>query len=191
MISKIFIISAPSGTGKTSLVNALLNTWKGSCTLERIITYTTRTKRADEIDSKDYYFITQKEFKKKIQENFFLEWNVYCNNFYGSPSSLLHKRTDSKKHFFLIIDQNGAHAFKNIPESVFIWINPPNLTELEHRINTRTHNNIDNTERFKKAQQEYMQENQESFFKYHLINDNFQKTLEDLIYIINQEIKNF
>ena len=80
MVGKIFVVSAPSGAGKTTLVTELISRYPGK--LERVVTYTTRQPRYNEIDGVDYYFISVKEFEEKIAQGFFIEWSTAYGTYY-------------------------------------------------------------------------------------------------------------
>jgi len=90
--AKLFIVSACSGAGKTTLVNAVIeNLRKKQVPIERVITYTTKQPRAGEVDGRDYHFVSVEDFQRKIQEGFFIEYSEAYGNYYGSPKSLFEK----------------------------------------------------------------------------------------------------
>ncbi len=181
MSGKLFVISAPSGTGKTSLVNALLKDWNNEHPLKRVVTYTTRAPRKDEVEGKDYYFVSLEDFEKKQKEGFFLESGLFCGNYYGSPAYVLDPAYRNEDSYLLVIDRVGGLKIKDTPGVVLIWIMPPSLQELYARLEKRSKDSAENIEqRIKKAQEELECEERENSYTYHLVNDDFLKAKEEL-----------
>ena len=134
---KIIIITAPSGAGKTSITHHLLNTLPQ---LSFSISATTRKPRDDEKDGRDYYFISDEEFRRKIQKNEFVEWEmVYEGKYYGTLKSELQRIWKLEKTPLLDIDVKGAiHIQQQYPESTFsIFVEPPSIEELKKRLLSR------------------------------------------------------
>ena len=175
MPGTLFVISAPSGAGKTSLVLALLKHRPG---LSRLITYTTRSPRAGEVNGCDYHFITESDFKLKIEQNFFLEWSCAYGAYYGSPRSLLDDIRQGQS-FIAIVDRLGARALhKLITSAVCIWIVPPSLSVLERRLTLRASDCQERIRyRLQLARQEMEQERIEPFFQFVIVNDSFEEAL--------------
>ena len=137
MKGKLVIISAPSGAGKTSIVNHLL---KEDLNLEFSISATSRKPRNNEISGKDYYFVTVSDFKARIQKNEFLEWEeVYKDHFYGTLKSEIERIWSLKKHVLFDVDVKGGINLKNIfgKNAISIFIMPPSVKELEKRLLAR------------------------------------------------------
>lgn len=137
MNGKLVIISAPSGAGKTSIVNHLL---KEDLNLEFSISATSRKPRNNEINSKDYYFVSVSDFKARIQKNEFLEWEeVYKDHFYGTLKSEIERIWSLKKHVLFDVDVKGGINLKNIfgKNAISIFIMPPSVKELEKRLLAR------------------------------------------------------
>ncbi|WP_457568455.1 guanylate kinase [Desulfurobacterium sp.] len=131
----LIVISAPSGTGKTTLVNMLM---KSHPDMAFSVSCTTRKPRPGEINGKDYYFISLEEFEKKIEKNELLEWAEVYGNFYGTPKDRVIKALNEGKDILLDIDTQGAlQVKKNYPDAVLIFILPPSLAELERRLKSR------------------------------------------------------
>ena len=130
----IFVISAPAGTGKTTLVRMLIKEF--DCVVENI-SYTTRSIRPQEIEGRDYYFITKEAFQKKIEEKEFLEYAEVFGSYYGTSKYTIDKICSSGKHVVLIIDTQGAEQLRGVLDAVYIFICPPNLAELEQRLHGR------------------------------------------------------
>jgi len=135
---KLIVFSAPSGSGKTTIVRHLLQ--QPELNLEFSISATSREKRGQEVDGKDYYFLDLKEFKEKIRGEEFLEWEeVYRDNFYGTLKSEVERIWASGKHVIFDIDVTGGLRIKNqFPEETLaIFVKPPNLNELIKRLKAR------------------------------------------------------
>jgi guanylate kinase len=181
----LFIISAPSGAGKTTLTTEVIKRLKPEMDISRIITYTTRSSRENEENGKDYIFLTPDDFEKKKTEVFFLETNRYNNCSYGSPASIL---TDLAlgKNLVIIPDINGAKSIaKQVPDAILIWINTKNLEELKRRLLKRgQHTNSELKERLKIAEQEMKEASKPRLFNYIVVNDVFEQTVAEIIHII-------
>ena len=134
-MSKIFIISAPSGCGKTTLVKELCDSYSF---LQQTISHTTREIRANEIDGKDYIFISNKEFLTNIKNKNFIEYQNVYNNLYGTSFSSINEIINSGKDAILEIDYKGMLSIKKaIPSAVSIYILPPSISELKARLKSR------------------------------------------------------
>lgn len=187
---KLFIISAPSGVGKTSLVIALCEKYGCMFNLERIITYTSRNPRIDEINGFHYYFLSKSDFEKKIESGFFLEWSCDYGSHYGSPRHILKDLTQGKS-YIVILDRKGARSLKSyFKNSILIWIKPPSLETLKFRLSNRaTGSENEIQRRLELAKIELESEETEKFFQYNLINENFDLTLNNLSLIVRNELK--
>lgn len=137
MPGKLFIFSAPSGSGKTTIVQHLL---KQDFKLEFSISATSRAKRTNEINGKDYHFLSAEEFKAKIANNEFLEWEeVYEGCFYGTLKSAVEKIRDEGNNVIFDVDVVGGTNIKKFykEEALAIFIQPPSIEELENRLRNR------------------------------------------------------
>ena len=146
-MKKLVIISAPSGSGKTTLVKEVL---KEDFNLKFSISACSRTKRTGEIQGKDYYFLGIDEFKHKINNNEFVEWEeVYKNNFYGTLKSEVQSILEKNQNIIFDIDVIGGLNIKKqyMKNSISIFIMPPSIKELENRLRNR---NTDSEENIKK-----------------------------------------
>lgn len=135
---KLFVFSAPSGSGKTTIVRHLLSQKRFN--LEFSISATSREPRGQEVDGKDYYFISADEFKKKIKNDEFLEWEeVYINNFYGTLRSEVERIWAQGKHVIFDIDvAGGLRIKKKFPEETLaVFVKPPDINELIKRLKSR------------------------------------------------------
>ena len=135
---KLIVFSAPSGSGKTTIVRHLLS--KPELKLDFSISATSRNPRAEEVDGKDYYFLTLEDFKKKIKNDEFLEWEeVYRDNFYGTLKSEVERIWASGKNVIFDIDVVGGLDIKHIypEETLAVFVKPPSIEELKIRLKKR------------------------------------------------------
>lgn len=135
---KLIVFSAPSGAGKTTIVRHLLK--QKELNLEFSISATSRERRGEEIDGKDYYYLSLKEFKSKIKNDEFLEWEeVYRDNFYGTLKSEIERIWAKGKHVIFDIDVSGGLRIKRkFPEKTLaIFVKPPSIDELKIRLKNR------------------------------------------------------
>lgn len=135
---KLIVFSAPSGSGKTTIVRYLLE--QKELHLDFSISATSREKRGEEIDGKDYYFLSASEFQKKIEENAFVEYEeVYKDNYYGTLKSELERIWAEGKHVIFDIDViGGLNIKKQYPkQTLAVFVSPPSVEELERRLRFR------------------------------------------------------
>ena len=111
---KLFVVSAPSGAGKTTIVNFIVERYGHYFNLSRVVTYTTKKPHKSEKNGLDYYFVSKEEFEQKAKEDFFIEYSTAYGHYYGSPFHIVHD-LDIGKSYILVIDQNGA---KNVLNNV-------------------------------------------------------------------------
>lgn len=178
-MGKVFIISAPSGTGKTTVAKKVLSQLPD---LVRVVTYTTRPPRPGEVDGQDYRFISKEDFEKKIKENYFLEYaNVY-GNYYGTPKRDIEDILSQGKDALLIIDVQGAFKVKSlIPDAVSIFLLPPSFEELKRRIEGRGYIDKNLEKRLQTAKEEIPCAR---YFDYIVINDFLNNAVEKVKAII-------
>lgn len=141
---KLFVFSAPSGSGKTTIVRHLLS--KEELNLEFSISCTTREPRGTEIDGTDYYFISWEEFKSHIKAEEFVEWEeVYTDNFYGTLNKEIERIWALGKHVIFDIDVVGGLRIKHkFPEETLaVFVKPPSVDELKRRLKLRSTENED------------------------------------------------
>ena len=179
----VFILSAPAGTGKTTLVKMLQSefpciTGSTSCT--------TRAPRHGEIPGRDYHFISQEEFAEKIKSGDFLEYATVFGNSYGTSKEYVLKEQKRGKHVILVIDTQGAMQLKKKKfPAVFIFISPPSLLELKERLFKRQTESIEVIEhRLSWAKDEMAMAPQ---YDYHIVNDNLENAYQVLRSIIIAE----
>jgi len=181
MKTKLFSISAPSGCGKSTLIRELLS---NNESLKQSVSFTTRNPRESEVNGEDYFFVNKNDFKKKIKKNELIEYAEVYGNLYGTQKKWLREELNKNiAHILLELDIQGAMSIKKIfPESVRIFINPPNLGILEKRLYKRGKDSNKQIKiRLAKAEEEI---SIGSNFEYVIMNDNFDKCLKSLKNII-------
>lgn len=186
-MNKVIIVSAPSGAGKTTLVKHLLEQFPQ---LEFSISACSRPPRKNEINGKDYYFISVEEFQKKIKENQFIEWEeVYPNRYYGTLKTEI-ERIWNKNHVVLFdVDVKGGINLKKIfnKNAISIFIAPPSIEILKTRLEKRGTENAESIKiRLEKAEYEMTFANQ---FDYIIVNDNLNEAKENISTLIKNYIK--
>ena len=179
-MANLFIIAAPSGCGKTSLVEALIKKTKNLCVS---VSHTTRPPRPDEANGINYYFVSIDEFEEMIKQNGFVEHAMVFDNHYGSSSQLIKEKLDEDVDVILEIDWQGARQVKNnMPNSTSIFILPPSKEALLERLQQRAQDNDATINKRMSDAQNQMQHFNE--FDYLIINDDFNGALNDLNLII-------
>jgi guanylate kinase len=182
---KVIIVSAPSGAGKTTLINKLLET---KLPLNFSVSACSRKARINEIEGEDYYFLSIEEFKNKITKNDFIEWEeVYKNNFYGTLKSEISRIWNQKKHVVFDVDVLGGISLKNYfkENALSIFINPPSIEVLSERLNKRNSETKESiSERIEKSVHEikYLDK-----FDKVILNDNLKDASKNII----DTVKNF
>ncbi len=184
---KLFLVSAPSGAGKSSLIDAVLAKANQShLPLELSISYTTRSPRKGESNGNQYFFISEEEFIDKKNSNFFLEHAEVHGNWYGTSVDFVQSKLSSGVNLILEIDVQGFRQINDLSlnyDSIFVL--PPSIHSLEERIKTRGDEDLDSINlRLKNAKDElaYAKE-----YKHIIINDSFEDAERELLSIIAQE----
>jgi guanylate kinase len=178
-----FVLSAPAGTGKTTLVRMLSQEFPCVC---ESISCTTRPPRPGEVDGKDYYFLTRAEFEEKIEQGDFLEYAEVFGYYYGTSQAFVLKQQEMGKHVFLVIDTQGAMQLRKKKFSaLYIFLSPPSLEELKERLLKRKTESMEVIEkRLSWAHAELaMVEN----YDYHIVNDDLKPAFEILRSIVIAE----
>jgi len=177
-----FIVSAPAGTGKTTLVKRLVKEF--SCVVASVSS-TTRKSRPGEHNGRDYHFLTEKEFKDKMVAGDFLEYVQLYDCFYGTSRSEVLKQLEEGKHVILTIDTQGAEQLKNIFPAVTIFIEPPSVDVLRKRLVNRHTESLERIEeRLEWAKKEMLAA---SKYDYIIVNDNLDTAYEVLRSIVIAE----
>jgi len=179
----LFVVSAPSGAGKTTLCRALTDSLEN---LTHSISYTTRKPRPGEVDGRDYYFVTEERFRNMVQAGDFAEWAQVHSNLYGTSRRVLDEMRTDGTDVILDIDTQGAGQIKEkCQDAVFIFIMPPSLEILEERLR---HRKSDNEDEIKKRMRRARDEIRDyTMYDYIIVNRDFERALAELRSIILAE----
>lgn len=179
----VFIVVAPSGAGKTSLVAALLD---AEPTVGLSVSHTTRPPREGEVDGRHYHFISHAEFESMIAHGDFLEYAEVYGNYYGTSSGWIRSRLAEGRDILLEIDWQGARQVrKAFPDAVGIFIVPPSIEELERRLRGRATDTSEVIERRLASARNEIDMLGE--YDYMVVNDNFERARFDLISIVRAQ----
>ncbi|MDO7983431.1 MAG: guanylate kinase [Pigeon pea little leaf phytoplasma] len=185
----LIIISGPSGVGKGTVKKLLLERIKNN--LVYSVSMTTRSPRINEKNGKDYFFVSNQFFKDKIKENYFLEYNEFIGNYYGTPKIKVMEELKKNKDVLLEIDVQGALQISNNfikSKSVFIFLAPPSIAILKQRIEYRNTESLQIiNERISKARQELLLIQKIKKYDYMIINDKLDDTVNIIMSILVAE----
>jgi guanylate kinase len=180
----LFILAAPSGAGKSSLLKALLSEDQQSdYPMQVSISHTTRSPRPNEVDGEHYHFVTRETFEKFIAEGIFFEWAEVFGNYYGTSRPVIEQTLNQGVDVFLDIDWQGARQVKTqLPNTVSIFIAPPSEQALRERLTNRQQDSAEIIAgRMAKARDEISHYQE---FDYIVVNDDFDQALADLSTIV-------
>lgn len=163
---KLFILSAPAGTGKTTLIEKITKEFPH---IKQSISFTTRKSRGEEIDGVHYFFISKDEFEKKIQENEFLEYIELYGNYYGTSKKWVEEELEKGHHVVLVIDTQGALSLRNKVRSTYIFVSPPSLETLKERLVQRQTETLEVIEKRLSCAEREIEQGKE--YDYKIIND--------------------
>lgn len=183
---RLFVLSAPAGTGKTTLVQKLVQEFPS---VVQSISYTTRKPRVKEVTGDHYFFISKEEFEAKIAEHEFLEYVLLYGDYYGTSKVWVESMLSQGKHLFLVIDTQGALQLMDSVDACFIFVKPPSLEVLRQRLlerNSETEESLNN--RLAWAEKEMAADH---YYDYVFFNDNLNTAYEILrSIVIAEEHKN-
>ena len=184
--AKLFLVSAPSGAGKSSLIDAVLaRANKSDLPLELSVSYTTRLPRKGESNANEYFFVSKKDFLDKKNSNFFLEFAEVHGNLYGTSIDFIESKLSLGVNLILEIDVQGFRQINDLSmnyESIFIL--PPSIHSLEERIRNRGDDDLNAIDlRLKNAKDELTHASE---YKHLIVNDSFNKAADELFNIIAQ-----
>ena len=180
---RLFIISAPSGTGKSTVIKRLMEL-RGD--LYFSVSATTRPKRPGETDGCSYHFMTRAEFAENIKEHNFLEYAEYIGDFYGTPKKPVLHQLDGGNDIILDIDVQGCRQVKSaMPEAITIFLIPPSLEELERRLRNRgTDSEEKMLKRLARARTELLEKEK---YDHTIVNDDVNRAAHEILKIMNRE----
>jgi guanylate kinase len=176
----LYIVAAPSGAGKTTLVRLLLENDPG---IRLSISYTTRAPRPGEQDGREYNFVDLAAFRAMVERGEFLEWAEVHGNCYGTSRPWIEREMAAGRDVLLEIDWQGAQQVRKLfPQAIGIFVLPPSMAELERRLTGRGTDSAEVIARRLAAAQEEMRHVPE--FEYVIINDELQRALSDLLSVV-------
>ncbi|MBK8891876.1 MAG: guanylate kinase [Dechloromonas sp.] len=176
MAGNLYVVAAPSGAGKTTLVRLLIEQEAG---VHLSVSFTTRPPRPGELDGRDYHFVDAAEFRAMIARQEFLEWAEVHGNFYGTSNKWIAEQLAAGHDILLEIDWQGAQQVRSaFPEAIGIFILPPSMDELTSRLTARGTDSADVITRRLAAAQAEMRHIGE--FDYVIINASLEQALDDL-----------
>jgi len=179
----LFVVAAPSGAGKSSLVKALMEL---DSRVQPSVSHTTRPPRGQEVHGREYYFVSHETFDQMVVQDAFLEWALVHGNRYGTSKQAIEQRMKMGADVVLEIDFQGALQVKRIfPNAVLVFILPPSWEELRSRLERRNEDSAETIElRLKNAAQEMAHAKE---FDFVIINEVFERALFDLKAIVHAQ----
>lgn len=181
MNKKLFVISGCSGVGKGTVINEFMK--RNSDDFILSVSCTTRNPRQGEVDGVNYFFISKEEFEQNIKDKKFLEYANFAGNYYGTKKKYIKEKFDQGYNIILEIETNGALQIKEkMPEAVLIFIAPPSIEELEHRLRGR-HTEDEATIQKRLAQVKIELERSQKY-DYTVINDSIERVVGEIERIV-------
>ncbi len=180
----LIVLSGPSGVGKGTVRSALFDMTGHD--LVYSVSMTTRTPREGEVDGREYFFVTREEFQKRINENKFLEYAEFVNNYYGTPLDKVEEQLASGKEVVLEIEVQGAlQVRKKMKDAVFVFIAPPTMEDLLKRLKTR---GTESEELVKSRTEKAHKELELAYlYDYIVVNDTVENAADKIMAIIRAE----
>lgn len=184
----LVVISAPSGGGKTTIIQRVLDSANDD--FRYSVSVTTRPRRPNEVDRSDYYFVDINKFQEHLKRGEFVEWAEVHGDYYATPKSILDKWLNESKIILLDVDVDGGLEIKNEYKdlSVLIFIKPPSLESLIQRLKSRkTENEAEIEKRLQRVPKEM---EKADFYDYQIVNENLDETVQSVLDIVRKH-KNY
>ncbi|MFW6035763.1 MAG: guanylate kinase [Halothermotrichaceae bacterium] len=182
-LGNLFVLSGPSGVGKGTILSELLKDFND---IEYSISATTRKRRKGEVDGEDYFFISEEKFFEMVKNNQFIEWAEVHNNYYGTPKEYVNKTRQCGKDIILEIDIQGAKKVRQLyDDAIYIFIEPPSIKELEHRLDVR--GSEDSKSKATRLNNARMELKEKDKYDYAVLNDEIETAVKQLCSIIIAE----
>ena len=184
----LFIVSGPSGVGKTTLVTHFLQQYRHLYNIDRVVTYTTKQPRSTEVCGVDYHFITQSEFQDKIKSGFFLEWSGEYGAFYGTPLHIIDALACGASKILVIDRVGAAQIIKRHPETILCWVQVSSELELMNRLaNRKTESSEQVQVRLLLAKKEIEQEKYQPMYHHYIENNELKSAVQKLFDVVASE----
>lgn len=185
MNKKLFVISGCSGVGKGTVINEFMK--RNSDDFILSVSCTTRNPRRNEVDGVNYFFISKEEFEQNIKDEKFLEYACFAGNYYGTKQKYINQKFSQGYNIILEIETQGALQVKEkMPEAVLIFIAPPSIEELEHRLRGR-HTEDEETIQKRLAQVKIELERSQKY-DYIIVNDSIEQAVEEIENIVRENV---
>jgi len=184
----LVVISSPSGGGKTTIIRKVLAS--GNADYQYSISTTTRQRRSNEVDGKDYFFVDEKEFAEKRARGEFVEWAEVHGNYYATPKTQLERGLEAGKIVLLDLDVEGGVAIKERfgESALLIFVRPPSFESLKRRLQNRK---TESDEEINRRLRRYPSEIKKAeLYDYQIVNADLETTVKEIIEIINHHHKN-
>jgi len=176
------VLSAPSGAGKTSIRRKFLERHPE---VQFSVSYTTRKPRQGEVDGKDYFYIAEAEFRERIEQGEFAEWEENYGHYYGTSGKMMDRFLDQGRDMLLDIEMRGAKTLKkNYSGGIYVFVLPPSLAELKARLQKRGESEAEIGKRLNKVREEI---GEAYGYDYVIFNDSLEKAVESLQAIYQAE----
>lgn len=181
---KLIVISAPSGSGKTTIAKEIM---RRNPSLGFSVSATTRQKRAEEVDGKDYFFLTKAEFEKKVASGEFVEWEEFYGNRYGTLKAEVDRLLGEGQNILFDLDVKGGLSIKRrYPGALLIFIRPPSVEALKERLlNRRTEDDATLARRLERVPMELELGNS---FDHQVVNDDLERATKEVQVLVEQHI---